>query len=412
MTSGRDNPGFQPAFEDQFPSNHLELSENLRQTLDHYSIVAITNVKGTIVYANDNFCKISKYEREELLGQDHRIINSGHHPKSFFKKLWSTILKGEIWHGEIKNLAKDDSFYWTDTHIVPQRDENGEIRYFVAIRVDITARKNAERENEIQRQQLLVADKMASLGILTTGVAHEINNPNHLIMSNTELLGSIWEDIQGILNDYESEHGSFEISSIPYPELKQQIPQIFKRIQGGTVRIKNIVDNLKKFAREEDPFTGQPLYLNMAVQGAYVLVESLLKKSTHRFSMELDDEIPMIKGHLQQLEQVIINLLTNACQALPTADRAIELLTSFNKSEGTVELIVKDEGKGIDSADMKKIFDPFYTTKRDCGGTGLGLFVSYGIIKKHNAKIEFTSKKDKGTIATLSFPAILNEDLS
>ena len=155
--------------------------DELRYALDQAAIVATTDQRGIITYVNDKFCEISKYSRDELLGQDHRIINSGYHPKEFMRDLWRTIASGRVWRGEIRNRAKDGSFYWVDTTIVPYLDGRGKPRQYLAIRSDITARKQAEAQ---LRQQ----SALTHLGQLAAVVAHEVRNPLAGLRASLQIL--------------------------------------------------------------------------------------------------------------------------------------------------------------------------------------------------------------------------------
>ncbi|MFH7319109.1 response regulator [Desulfurivibrio sp. D14AmB] len=271
------------------------------------------------------------------------------------------------------------------------------------LRADIRARKLAEKEAEERRRQLIEADKMASLGILVAGVAHEINNPNNFIAMNAPILRRIWLDIKPILQDYRRTHGEFQMSGLPYSKMAEHVPELLEGIASGAERITKIVRNLNDYARQSAANMNQLFDLNQVVQAALTLLASPLKQATHHLEVDLAESLPPVRGNFQRAEQVAVNLLQNACQALAAPTAAIQVQTT--NEDGLIILQVRDQGRGIPTRDLKRIQDPFFTTRRDSGGTGLGLSISAGIMEEHGGRLVFSSQPGQGTTARALFPA-------
>lgn len=269
---------------------------------------------------------------------------------------------------------------------------------------NITERKQAEELAKVQQQQLIQADKMATLGILVSGVAHEINNPNNFIMLNAKIISKTWNDITPILKQYYEANGDFILAGMAYTKAHEKISQLISGISEGAERIQKIIQSLKDFVRKDREELDQAIDINGVIQSAILIVNNLIKKSTDHFTVEYGKNLPKIRGNFQQLEQVIINLITNSCQALKHKGKSLVVSTSHDRSTGNISIKVCDEGTGINPENLKHILDPFFTTKRDSGGTGLGLSVSYGIIKDHGGDLNFTSELDKGTTAIIRLP--------
>lgn len=285
----------------------------------------------------------------------------------------------------------------------------------VAQRTEELAREVAEKELalkslRLEQDKLVQADKMASLGILVSGVAHEINNPNGLILLSVPTLKEAFEDVEQILEGHYREHGDFNFGGLPYSRMRDKLPEIIVQVQEGAKRIKRIVDDLKDFARQGQAGGQESFDFNQVIQAAVRLVYATICNATLHFNFEYADDLPKVNGNSQRIEQVVINLILNACQALPSRECAIHLSTSRGVPAGTVVLTVRDEGIGIPVENLCHLTDPFFTTKREHGGTGLGLSVSSALVKDHGGSLEFASQQGCGTTVTLTLPAVRKED--
>ena len=275
---------------------------------------------------------------------------------------------------------------------------------------EVAERKRSEEELREHQQQLVQAHKMAALGVLVSGVAHEINNPNGYILLNMPILKAALLDACEALDARREELGpSFSLAGLPYDRMREELPCMLDEMLAGGRRIKHIVDDLKSFARREDAPALEPVDLNAVAAAAVRLVDNSIRKATRHFTVELAQGLPRVRGNSQRIEQVIVNLLVNACQALPDPERAVRLATRHDAARGEVILEVTDEGVGIPAENLSRLTDPFFTTKRDTGGTGLGLSVSARIVKEHGGTLQFRSTVGAGTTASLALPGISSE---
>ncbi len=269
---------------------------------------------------------------------------------------------------------------------------------------DISVRKVLEVFEKEQEEKLIHADKMIALGTLVAGVAHEINNPNSSITFGVPIVKAMYSDMYRELEKYSSESGIIKIGSYTLKEAKEAGETMLGNIEQSAQRIKRIVTDLRNYARA-DQFgeIRDNVDINDVVKSSVRLLKSSLKgKCVLR--MELAEALPLVQGNFQRLEQVIVNLVNNATESLPYPEGHVLICTDYNKNDDKVHIIVSDEGVGMKNEVLSQVLNPFFTTKRDQGGIGLGLSVSHSIAKEHRGSIRFNSKVGAGTVVTFTIP--------
>ena len=363
----------------------LRRLKDLEYALDSSVIVAATDQTGRITYANDKFCEISKYSREELLGQDHRIINSSYHPKEYIRELWRTIANGRVWRGELRNRAKDGVYYWVDTTIVPFLDERGKPWQYLSIRSDITPRKLAE-------QKLLDEAALTQLGQLSAVVAHEVRNPLAAVKGSLQVLAKRFPpDVAG----------------------REIIPPLIARIDTLNETVKDILT----YSRPNPPKL-QRLNLQVVVRDIAATAQAVIPA----VPIHVSTEPVTVMADPEMLRAALLNLLLNATQSMAgssqgggavesadgetpgiakaRADGRVDVQTTLTDND--VSVAVLDRGPGLPQTVRDRLFQPFVTTRR--GGTGLGLAIAHRLTALQGGTLTLQDRPDGGTVAMLTFP--------
>jgi polar amino acid transport system substrate-binding protein len=218
------------------------------------------------------------------------------------------------------------------------------------------------------------------------------------------VLADAWRDVQVILDTYEGIHGDFLLGGLSYAEMRETLPTLIQDVHEGALRIERIITDLRDFARPRAPGTLETFALNEAVQRALRLLTPVIRRKTARFRVDLATDIPPLRGDSQQVEQIVVNLVVNALEALPDPERGVTLSTRYEPAEHCVSLVVEDEGVGIPPEHLERLCDPFFTTKQESGGTGLGLAITSTLVRAHGGRLTFSSEPGRGTRASATLP--------
>jgi signal transduction histidine kinase len=255
------------------------------------------------------------------------------------------------------------------------------------------------------RERLLHAERLATIGTITAGIGHEVNNPNNALLLSLQSQKQVWEELVPVLDAHARVHGDFEVGGYRYSEIKEEMPSSMLRAVKNSERIRNIVRELRVLARRDEGAMDEEVAINAVVERSLSLVGNLIRKRTRNLRVEPGNNIPPFRGNNQRMEQVLINLLQNAAQSLESTEQAIVVTSSYEKQGRHIVMSVKDEGKGIDPEHLGHIFDPFFTTKTSGEGTGLGLSICKRIVEAHGGIIAISSGPGRGTDIVIRIPA-------
>ena len=335
--------------------------------------VLITDITGKMIYVNPAFVKASGYSKEELLGRNPRIFGSGKQPRKFWDKVWQTISDGKVWFGDVEDRKKNGEPFYSQLLISPILDVDGRVTGYFGIHRDVS-------DKRILEKQLIHTQKMESIGTLAAGIAHEVGNP----------LASISALVQVVQRDTKESFTKEKLGLI-----KSQV-----------TRISKIIRDLVDFSRPSN-YELKLTDINQNLKDAVEITRVGKKAKDINFDVNLSNDVPSIPLIPDQLQQVFLNILINAVDAITEMkvnDRQKKISVNSCVKNNTILIKISDNGPGIEEQNINKIFEPFFTTKPHGKGTGLGLWISYGIMKSFEGDIKVKSKEGNGTSFELTLP--------
>ncbi len=384
--------------------------------LDQHAIVSITDVKGKITYVNDKFCQISQYSEEELLGKNHRIIKSDEHSLMYFRDMWRTVARGEVWHGVFKNLARDGSSYWVSSTIVPFLNEQGKPFQYVSIRTDITPQIKAETELKLAHDQLELRVQERTKALTdeihvrkeAERVAERANN------IKSEFLANMSHELRTPMN------GIIGMSHLALKtDLDTQQRHYIETVHDSANALLTILNDILDFSKIEAgkiEFEQKDFNLEAVIEKMHNLLKTKIEEKLIHYETIIDHDVPVqLVGDPLRLKQVLLNLAGNAIKFSRDGGSVRLLISIFEDRQEHIVLkfSMKDEGIGISKEQQKKIFCAFSqadsSTTRKYGGTGLGLVISRQLVELMQGNIELHSKPGEGS--TFTFTAQFKKSL-
>jgi len=367
------------------------------------ALVAV-DLTGNIKTVNRALLETLGYREEELagrpvariLGKDARVPGPG-------KEGWNE--SGMVRDAECAFVSREGEEIPVRLSGASLRNHGGALSGAVYIAVDMRERKREEQEARQQQAKLIHSSRMAALGALVSGVAHEVSNPNNVVMFNAPIVLSAWRDAADVLERQYRERGDFPVGGMPYSEMREGVPRMIQGISEASARIRDIVATLKDYTRQKDARPGSRFHVNDVVRATVKILNHEIMKGTRDFRVTYGDGLPPVEGSAAELEQVILNLILNALQALPDPRKGIRVSTTLREETGHVLIAVADEGSGMAPEILDRITEPFFSTKLESGGLGLGLSVSQAIMEKHRGTLTFRSDVGRGTEACAVLPA-------